>query len=42
MTWHWSGALLTGLGGSDVAKLVGSLGTGRIDELALVWPQCEH
>ena len=28
-----------GLGGHDVALLVGSLGASRIDELALVWPQ---
>jgi len=37
--WRCWGPLWTGLGGRDVALVVGSLGAGRIDELAPVWPQ---
>jgi hypothetical protein len=38
-TWRCCGALWTGLGGRDMALLVGLLGAGGIDELAPVWPQ---
>jgi len=31
-----------GLGGHDMALLVGSLGAGGINKLALVWPKCGH
>ena len=38
----WVGGIVDGIGGCDVASLVGSLGAGGINELILVWPRCGH